>query len=172
MTERERRELWLSSDADGAVLDIPEMVRLFGYWKSAARGKPAPRRDEIDPPIDMPDYLPTTIMFDVDRSDEGGPKFRYRLIGTRLVEVVGRDLKGETLEGYFGVEAAAADIAIYREVVESCRCYFGRRISMIERRKIFEWYQRLVMPVLGNESGRVDQIWTWIKYERHSKTPM
>ncbi|SDF06653.1 PAS domain-containing protein [Thalassobaculum litoreum DSM 18839] len=157
--------LWLSSADLGDTIEDPDIRHLFEYWKAAAAGRSAPRRDEIDPPIDLPTYLPTTLMFDVERETEGSLQFRYRLMGTQLVDFAGRELKGLTIQEAFGAEFAAQDIAIYRQVVDTCSCYIGERISMIESRQMFEWYRRVVMPVLGDESGRVDRIWTWITYK-------
>ncbi|WPZ33427.1 PAS domain-containing protein [Thalassobaculum sp. OXR-137] len=170
MKDLEERAIWLSSQSDGASLDNPQLLRLFDYWKAAARGGPAPRRDDIDPPIDFPSYLPTTIMFDVERPEAGPLQFRYRLMGTQLVDFAGRDLKGLTLEEAFGADSTR-DVAIYRQVVETCSCYSGQRISMIESRQMFERYRRIVMPILGNESGQVDRIWTWITYTEFSPEP-
>jgi hypothetical protein len=35
---------------------------------------------------------------------------------------------------------------------------------MIQSRQTFERYRRLVLPVLGDETGRVDMIWSWLKF--------
>lgn len=165
MREVTERGLWLSSADSGDAIESPEVRQLFEYWKAAACGDRAPRRADIDPPIDLPRFLSTTLMFDIERPPGQPLQFRYRLMGTRLVDIAGQDLKGQTIQEAFGAEAAARDIEIYREVVDRCACYSGWRISMIESRQLFESYHRFVMPVLGDESGRVDRIWTWITYD-------
>lgn len=164
MVDLEEQALWLTAGDDEHVLDDPDQKRLFAYWMRAAAGGSAPRRRDIDPPIDLPSFLPTTIMFNVERGDGGALSFRYRVLGTRLAEFAGRDLRGQTIEEAFGPEFAERDMAIYRQVVEDCVCYSGLRTSMIQSRQTFERYRRLVLPVLGDETGRVDMIWSWLNF--------
>lgn len=164
MAELQEQALWLAAGDDGELLEDPDLKRLFAYWSRAAGEEPAPRRRDIDPPIDLPAFLPTTVMFNVERNQDGSLAFRYRVVGTRLAEFAGRDFKGQTTEEAFGAEFAARDMAIYRRVVEDCVCYSGHRTSMVHARQMFERYRRLVMPILGDETGRVDMIWSWLKF--------
>lgn len=165
MMEVAEAELWLSSTDSGDAIEDPDVRHLFDYWKAAAGGNLAPRRADIDPPIDLTRFLPTTLMFDIERDEHGALSFRYRVMGTRLVDIAGRDLRGQTIDEVFGMDFVARDIEIYEQVVERCACYSGWRISMIESRQLFERYHRFVMPVMGDESGRIDRIWTWITYD-------
>ena len=115
MAELQESALWLSAKDDGGSLDDPDLRYLFGYWRRAAGDGVVPHRREIVPPIDLPGFLPTTIMF-------------------------------------------------YERVVGEGICYSGQRISLIHSRQFFERYRRLVMPVRGDDSGRVDMIWIWLKF--------
>ena len=112
----------------------------------------------------MTKYLPTTIIMDVER---GGDTltFRYRLLGTQLVDFAGREVRGLTFEEAFGDDLSQRDLDIYYEVVRSCRCYIGQRVSLIEDRRDYEHYTRIVLPVLGDESGEVEFVWTWLKFD-------
>ena len=97
MVDLEERALWLSLGDSGAALEDLDLEYLFGYWSRAAGPGPAPKRSDIDPPLDLPDFLPTTILFDVVRDAAGVfQTLRYRLIGTLLVEYAGRDPTGLT----------------------------------------------------------------------------
>lgn len=63
---------------------------LFEYWDRIRRGRPAPRREEIEP-SDIRLLLADTFILDVSG------KLRtvsYRLAGTRLCAAFGRELKG------------------------------------------------------------------------------
>lgn len=164
MAELQEEALWLRAGDDEEALDDPELRRLFSYWSRVAPAGSAPKRQDIDPPIDLPTFLPTTIIFNVERSEDGALAFPYRLVGTKLTEYARRDLRGLTVEEAFGSEFVARDMEIYRRVVEDCVCYSGARTSMIETRQLFERYKRLVMPILGNESGSVDMVWSWLKF--------
>lgn len=163
MAELQESALWLSAKDDGGSLDDPDLRYLFGYWRRAAGDGVVPHRREIDPPIDLPGFLPTTIMFNVERG-AGGMGFRYRLLGTRLAEFAGRDVTGMTIQEAFGDDITARDREIYERVVGEGICYSGQRISLIHSRQFFERYRRLVMPVRGDDSGRVDMIWIWLKF--------
>lgn len=164
MAELQEQALWLTAGDHADLLEDPDLERLFAYWSRAAGEGPAPRRRDIDPPIDLPRFLPTTLMFNVERNEDGSLAFRYRVVGTRLAEFAGRDIRGQTTEEAFGAEFAGRDMAIYSRVVKECVCYSGQRKSMIDARQVFERYRRLVMPILGDETGRVDMIWSWLKF--------
>jgi hypothetical protein len=67
--------------------EVPLMRDLVRYWDQKRRDRRAPRRSDIDP-TEIPTHLPNLHMMDVL---DGGADFRYRLIGTAIVEGLGRD---------------------------------------------------------------------------------
>lgn len=60
------------------------------YWDAKRAGRVAPRLEDIDP-SELAAHLPNTFAVDVL---DGGAEFRYRAVGKRLVESVGRDVTG------------------------------------------------------------------------------
>lgn len=68
---------------------------LFDYWQSKMRGRQMPDRADIDP-IEIPKLLPNIVLIDIlpDRPD----CFRYRLVGTEIVRVFGREMTGRTTD--------------------------------------------------------------------------
>lgn len=60
------------------------------YWKSKCNGDRLPARADIDP-LDIPSLLPQIILLDIDRDPWD---FRYRLIGTNVVEHLAMDRTG------------------------------------------------------------------------------
>jgi hypothetical protein len=64
-------------------------VALFQYWDRLRDGRPAPRRTEIEP-ADIRNLLADTFIIETDARKE--PVFR--LAGTRLCAIFGRELKG------------------------------------------------------------------------------
>ena len=64
-------------------------ITLFQYWNRLRRGRPAPRRTEIEP-ADIKALLADTFILEQDT--RGEPVFR--LAGTRLCATYGRELKG------------------------------------------------------------------------------
>lgn len=80
--------------------DAPASARLIAlleYWSSkcGAEGRP-PRRADLDP-ADLRGLLPNLMLFDVEHTPPG---FRFRLVGTRMVEVLGHDPTGCLLADY------------------------------------------------------------------------
>jgi hypothetical protein len=154
--------VWITDDIDVSHL-APAQRSALTHWR-AARVSPdeVPCRNAIDPPLALPAVLPVMIMFEVGRPS--GPEapersYRYRLIGTELVNRAGRDLTGQMLDEVFGADAIKSDLEIYRGI-EDRRCpYFGSRVSMIPNRQIFETYRRLLMPLRATKTDRIDRIW-------------
>lgn len=67
---------------------------LYGYWSSKRQGpEDVPSRDDIRPQEIKP-LLPYIWIMDYEPA---GRSFRYRLIGTAVVEGVGKDYTGYTL---------------------------------------------------------------------------
>jgi hypothetical protein len=73
----------------------PKVRALFEYWRSIAPGPgQLPGRAALDPLAIAP-LLPNVMLIDVVGQP---PRFRYRLIGTRMVDALGRDLTGQWLD--------------------------------------------------------------------------
>lgn len=64
-------------------------IALFQYWNRLRNGRPAPRRTEVEP-ADIKALLADTFILEKDA--RGEPVFR--LAGTRLCALYGRELKG------------------------------------------------------------------------------
>lgn len=81
------------SDQD---LPSPQLQRLLDYWKAKGAAGALPGRHHIDP-LDLPDLLSNMMLIDVCR-DTDPVQFRFRLCGTEIVRITGRDLTGMTLD--------------------------------------------------------------------------
>ena len=66
-------------------------IALFQYWNRLRNGRPAPRRAEVEP-ADIKTHLADTFILEKDTRGEAV----FRLAGTRLCAVYGRELKGFT----------------------------------------------------------------------------
>ncbi|MBX3579843.1 MAG: PAS domain-containing protein [Rhizobiaceae bacterium] len=64
-------------------------MALFQYWNRLRNGRPAPRRTEIEP-ADIKTMLADTFILEKDARGEAV----FRLAGTRLCALYGRELKG------------------------------------------------------------------------------
>jgi len=88
------------------------LIDFVSYWNAKRSGARLPARADIDP-MDLKPFLGDLFMLDV----VGAPKrFRYRLIGTRIVAAGGRDSTGKYLEDVFGAERATVENAFYQAI--------------------------------------------------------
>ncbi len=76
-------------------------------WRSICGDREMPSRSEIGPTILPPFLLPHLILIDVERNPE--PRFRWRLIGTYIVDRLGRDSTGKYWDEIY-------DVAVYNEL--------------------------------------------------------
>jgi hypothetical protein len=100
---------------------ISHHLDLYRYWLAKRGGSAMPARRDINPG-DIPTLLPYLTI--VDRFDG---QFRYRLFGTRVAELVGRDLTGRFVGSYVGSapESAAGAQAIYKCAFERAHPIFA-----------------------------------------------
>ena len=72
----------------------PRFQRLHAYLTAKAPPGKLPGRQHIDP-LEIPDLLPYLMLIDVLAQPDGEPRFRYRLVGTAVVDVHGQDVTGK-----------------------------------------------------------------------------
>jgi hypothetical protein len=83
---------WLARSSDA----IKQMYR---YWRSRCDGDRMPKRSAIDP-VDIPRFLPQLTIVEVVPDER---RYVYRLVGTKEVDIRGRDPTGKSvLDGFFG----------------------------------------------------------------------
>lgn len=115
----------MASSFDVSLVQSQRIHTLNAYWQAKAKNR-MPSRSEIDP-VDVRELLPNLMMVDVI----GEPaRFRYRLVGTRVVQYTGFDFTGCCLDEM---------IFQGRDFMEQCY----RRV-LAERRPVFGHYAWLV----------------------------
>lgn len=76
-----------------ALSDDPNLAALLRYWELKRGARAMPRRRDIDP-LDMPPaLLPYLELVELAQG-----RLRYRLIGTAIVDAMGRDATGRFLD--------------------------------------------------------------------------
>ncbi len=75
------------------------LLALHAYWEGKRAGRPLPERRDIDP-VDMPPGL-LPYLFIVEYANISD-RWRYRLMGTEMVERLGVDLTGRYLDEALG----------------------------------------------------------------------
>jgi hypothetical protein len=67
---------------------------LFSYWQSKCPAGGIPRRADIDP-VDIPRLMPNLLIVDIEHDPF---RVKYRLVGTRIVEMTGFEFTGKYLD--------------------------------------------------------------------------
>jgi hypothetical protein len=78
----------------GTQLPSEMLLGLYGYWDRKRAGRRMPARADLDP-IEIRDWMPSIIICEVEAEPL---RFRYRLIGTRITELVHRDATGRYID--------------------------------------------------------------------------
>lgn len=129
----------------------PELVRLHAYWNDRRGARFAPARADIDP-ADLAPLLPDLMLMDVV---DGGRDFRFRLIGTRIVEGLGRDSTGRLFSDLYRDAPAARErlAGRFQQVLRSRRPVFGRgRIYWVADRG-HKSFESAHLPLSGDGAG-------------------
>lgn len=140
-----------------AALDVhPKIARMLDYCRSIVPPDRLPGRAHFDP-IAVPALLPNVWLLELEPKPEGGARFRYRLMGTRVAAAFQGDLTGRYVGEVHTATAAAAMHAYLMGVVESRRPNY--RIGRPTAWPIAEFLtlERLYMP-LARDGANVDVI--------------
>lgn len=95
-----------------ASLD-PQFPGLLGYWKTRRGDRRMPCRADIDP-LDLRAYLGNLLLLDMA---EPIGESRYRLIGTQIAEVSGRDATNRSLNELYSEPIRGGLIGMYTAIV-------------------------------------------------------
>lgn len=118
---------------------------MFVYWDKLRGKRLAPSRADVDP-SDIPALLEYVSLVDV-RSTE--PHFVYRLLGTTVVRLLGKDLTGAEVGS--GVKTSEYDDVMQRyEIVSSGMQPLYHSDLMQEEINDFTKVERLMLPLSDN----------------------
>jgi hypothetical protein len=94
---------------------------LYEYWQRIRGSRPAPERSDIEP-ADIRSLLGDTFILEVVSRDE----YRYRLAGTRICAIYGREMKGkEFLSFWPGKDRDAVGTMLAAIVEDSAAAVIG-----------------------------------------------
>ena len=105
-------ETGVSSDPTLAF-DRPELRDLLGIWEARRRGRRAPARADLDPFV-LKAHLGDLFLVDVEHDPV---RFRHRLIGTRITQIVRRDATGRYFDDIYIGRLRETMIEVHRRVV-------------------------------------------------------
>jgi len=134
----------------------PKAVALYQYWNARRGIRPMPTRADIDP-LEMRQWLPRLSLVDVSPD---GRHFTYRLVGTQMVDLLGINPTGRSVETAWPEEMADTVVEGYRTVVETRKPVFCQQINpWQEDQKPTAWAMRLP---LSSDREEVDMILAYL----------
>ena len=136
----------------GKTYDQPKLQRLHDYWRGKKRGDKLPARGDLDP-LDIPELLGSVILIDVVRQD-GGFRYRFRLIGTEYTEKTRRDFTGEWLDEVLGADRIEDLFSAFEEMIRTREPHHWRRTMSVPGRQHIG-FERLFCP-LAEDGENVD----------------
>jgi hypothetical protein len=163
-----------SSDSEGSssrflfdpadVAGLPEELQTFyEFWRRKHRPDGLPRRSDFDP-LDLKPYLGRIMILQVERSDPGRLRFRYRLYGSAIADLQRRDLTGRYVDETFSPVRYARTQRSYATVMEhGCAQFLVGRAPL---GKDFIVYERILCPLRGETGDDVGFLIALFRY-RH-----
>lgn len=134
---------------------------LLAYWTAKRGARAVPRREDIDP-IELKDHLPSLFMLDVL---DAGRDFRYRLVGTTIAEMSGRDVTGAKLSTLYEAypDALAKIATLFAPVIAERRPVFARGTVFWRPERDFRRFEAGYFPV-SSDGETVDIILSEIRF--------
>lgn len=133
----------------------PRIREIYAYWDGKRLGRRMPSRADLDP-VDIPSFLPNVILADVLHDPV---RFRYRLVGTDIVDKRGFDPTGKPIGDVNFGKSKDFVLALYRDVIESRRVKFVD-VPYVEPRGWYVYSERLLMP-LSDDDDRVNMVFIY-----------
>lgn len=132
----------------------PDFVRAYRWWRTHVDAGRLPSRSDFDP-LDNRSLLGRIVFFDVVR-DRRGVDFRYRLWGSEITALVGKDHTGRLHSEVVAPAAMPFGRRCFFWMMEHRLCQVARQRVPFESREFLD-YERLGLP-LSSDGSQVDQI--------------
>lgn len=139
--------LWFRLDLELNFID-PRPLRLLADWRAKFRGELPPSREQFEPQ-NLMEHLGHLIVLETEPEERD---FRYRLVGTEIVETVGRDVTGQLVREAYDVRA----VQVIRYLADNALP--GRIFGRVDwQDKPFLYYETLILP-LSSDGRTVDRL--------------
>jgi hypothetical protein len=146
----------------GLVLDpdlgrlLPAAQDLLAYWQANRSSGGLPDRTVFDP-ISLRRYLGNLVIADIEPTNSGEPRYRYRLVGTELADRSGRDATGRYFDELYDPTSLAEMKYCFGWVAEHKRParVFG---TFRHANRAYHTFDGLFLPIATDGSNSVDQV--------------
>jgi hypothetical protein len=149
----------LTADVDCAF-SHPRLHAFVALWQAAIpAGHRIPSRGDFTPEL-LRDYLPYLIIIDMD---DGRQRYRFRLVGTEVVAMNGRDGTGKWLDELYSPADMAAHHRLHQQVMATGRpVRVHGTLAFVDRSYIT--LEGAVVPMARDIPDRVDQFMICLAY--------
>ena len=94
---------------------------LASHWKDQCRGRAMPARADIDPLTLPRRALPHVFLAEIQPTGEAPPRFVYRIVGTAITAMTGRDVTGHAIGAETYGALAGEILKPFRRVAANAR---------------------------------------------------
>lgn len=133
----------------------PDFRIFYDYWRACAPAGLLPGRQHIDPVIDIPSLVPRLALYDVVDTPEG-LRFRVRVAGEVLIEVMGLAPAGHFVDDFIVPERRATVNGAFRQVARERTAHYWEKQMWTAGRQYVRM-QRMALP-LARDGRTVDMI--------------
>jgi hypothetical protein len=133
----------------------PDFRAFYDCWRARAPAGLLPGRQHVDPIIDIPALVPRMALYDVVEFPEG-PRFRVRVAGEMLIEVLGLAPAGRFVDEFIVPEKRATINAAFTRVARERVAHYWENPMWTAGRQFIRM-QRLALP-LASDGCNVDMI--------------
>jgi hypothetical protein len=133
------------------IVRTTELRRLLQHWYTLKGERPLPRRADLDP-TDIAYCLGNVALVEIEQPFRP----RYRLVGTRLADLLGDDPTGHYVDEMYSAGIRQEALDAYRRTVETGEPDYAERIFSLLFMKF--GYYRLMLPFAWRTEGRADLV--------------
>ncbi|HEV2674686.1 MAG TPA: PAS domain-containing protein [Aliidongia sp.] len=128
-----------------------ELRRLLQHWHDLKGDRPLPQRADLDP-TDIAYCLGNIALVEIE------PSFRprYRLVGTRLADLLGEDPTGRYVDEMYSGAIRNEALGAYRRTIETGQPDYCERVFNLLLLKL--GYYRLLLPFAWRSGGQADLV--------------
>jgi len=139
--------------------------RVLAYWEERRGSRRMPARRDLDP-VDLAAVLPHLQLIDVVPPD----RFRYRLLGTALVDALGHDYTGRFVDELL-LDTGRADLItrVFSTVRDAARPVFLQARYFTAKNVDF-MANRIYLPLSDNE-GEVNMMLAALSFDFGTRRP-
>ena len=132
----------------------PDVQTIFSYWRQRHPANGLPGRQHIDP-LDVVRLLPGVWLLDVQREPF---RLRYRLVGTRITESIGREVTGLWMdEAHPDAPSVPGYFDRYRAVVETAQPSWRKGRPQLYIHEDYSHLENILLP-LARDGTTVDML--------------